>query len=98
MSQNPNEILLSLLATFPWFDISEASPDPDAVETWGCGFGDKVYILPRYEDEVRFALVVQVADGDPNDFLAVTKEQFQIEWLWEHVSAKSPAEPIGHEV
>ena len=61
------QALLVQLSTLEWHDLTEVSPDPEAVQCLGAGLaiGRKtIYMLTRYEGEGdKYALVAQ-PEGD----------------------------------
>jgi len=81
------QALLVQLSTLEWHDLTEVSPDPEAVQCLGAGLaiGRKtIYMLTRYEGEGdKYALVAQ-PEGD--EAKRVVTEQFKLEWLWEQVA------------
>ena len=86
--------LLVELSTAEWHDVTEVSPDPDAVQCFAYGIngkrnGETIFYLTRYEDDgAQYALVSQAENRGP-DGKATTTEQFKLEWLWESIHGKT---------
>ena len=82
------DALLNSLAKKEWLDVSDVETDPDSVECYAYGIhgsstGDTVYLLSRYESDIRFALITLVK-GRP-DMRAVTTDQIRLEFLWDQI-------------
>ena len=83
-----DELFLNLfveLSTLTWHNVSEDTPDPEAVESyaWGKDGGKhSIHILSKYEDG---EIVLVSANDDRPEFKRSGADQFMLQWLWEQV-------------
>jgi hypothetical protein len=80
--------LLVELSTLPWYNVSDDTPDPEAVESyaWGRDGGKhSIHILSKYEDG---EIVLVSANDDRPEFKRSGADQFKLVWLWEHASGQ----------